>query len=39
MEHESKTRQFVTLGMFIVDEFTFEDENGIPTGKTIAPQV
>jgi hypothetical protein len=24
---------FVTLGLFIVDEFEFRDENGEPTGK------
>ena len=31
---------FVTLGMFIIDEFSFtdENENGLPTGKTIPAQ-
>jgi len=29
---------FVTLGMFIIDEFSFTDENGLPTGKTIPAQ-
>jgi hypothetical protein len=29
---------FVTLGMFIIDEFTFMDENGRPTGRSLAPQ-
>ncbi|KAF8803908.1 Ribokinase-like protein [Phlegmacium glaucopus] len=30
---------FVTLGMFIIDEFTFEDEDGRPTGQFLAPQI
>ncbi|KAG1832922.1 Ribokinase-like protein [Suillus variegatus] len=29
------TIQFVTFGMFIIDEFSFADEQGKPTGKTI----
>jgi hypothetical protein len=29
---------FVTLGMFIIDEFSFSDDEGIPTGRTLAPQ-
>lgn len=29
---------FVTLGMFIIDEFSFADENGLATGKTVPPQ-
>jgi len=29
---------FVTLGLFIIDEFTFEDEDGRPTGRFLAPQ-
>ncbi|KAI0637860.1 Ribokinase-like protein [Trametes polyzona] len=32
-------RDFVSLGMFIIDEFSFADENGKPTGKTLPPQV
>jgi hypothetical protein len=32
-------RQFVSLGMFIVDEFLFEDEDGNPTGRNLDPQV
>ena len=32
-------RQFVSLGMFIVDQFLFEDEDGNPTGKYLDPQV
>jgi len=31
-------RAFVTLGMFIIDEFRYADENGEPTGKTSEPQ-
>ncbi|KAF7776378.1 hypothetical protein Agabi119p4_4771 [Agaricus bisporus var. burnettii] len=30
---------FVTLGLFIVDEFEFKDENGEPTGKTLKSQI
>jgi hypothetical protein len=32
-------RQFVSLGMFIVDQFLFEDEDGNPTGRSLDPQV
>lgn len=32
-------RDFVSIGMFIIDEFSFADEDGKPTGKTMAPQV
>lgn len=32
-------RHFVSLGMFIVDEFLFEDEDGNPTGKSLGPQI
>jgi hypothetical protein len=32
------TIQFVTFGMFIIDEFSFADEQGKPTGETVAPQ-
>jgi len=28
---------FATLGMFIIDEFSFFDDEGLPT-KTVAPQ-
>ena len=35
----STARQFVSLGMFIIDEFSFADEQGVPTGKITAPQV
>jgi hypothetical protein len=28
------TRHLVTLGMFIIDEFAFLDENGQATGQT-----
>lgn len=30
---------FVTLGMFIIDEFSFTDQNGKPTGKTLPSQI
>lgn len=30
--------RFVTLGMFIIDEFSFADDGGQLTGKTLAPQ-
>ncbi|KAL4075809.1 Ribokinase-like protein [Scleroderma citrinum] len=33
-----KVPRFVTFGMFIIDEFSFTDENGIPTGKIVPPQ-
>jgi hypothetical protein len=29
---------FATLGMFIVDDFEYLDENGQPTGRTAEPQ-
>lgn len=31
--------QFVTLGMFIIDEFEFRDEDGKPTGKVAKSQI
>ncbi|KAI6106739.1 Ribokinase-like protein, partial [Pisolithus croceorrhizus] len=30
---------FVTLGMFIIDEFSFADQDGKPTGKTLPSQI
>ncbi|KAG1753821.1 Ribokinase-like protein [Suillus paluster] len=33
------TIQFVTFGMFIIDEFSFADEQGKPTGETVPPQI
>ncbi|KAF9534408.1 Ribokinase-like protein [Crepidotus variabilis] len=36
MDHR---KTFVTLGMFIIDEFSFTDEQGNPTGRTLAPQI
>jgi hypothetical protein len=36
---EGHSRSLVTLGKFIIDEFTFEDEDGRPTGRTMDPQV
>ena len=35
----SPPRKFVTLGMFIIDEFLYLDESGGPTEKSIPPQV
>ncbi|EAU84575.2 hypothetical protein CC1G_00094 [Coprinopsis cinerea okayama7 len=32
------TPHFVTLGMFIIDDFSFADEHGNPTGKVVDPQ-
>ena len=32
-------RTFVTLGMFIIDDFLYLDAAGEPTGKTTPPQV
>jgi hypothetical protein len=31
-------KSFVTLGMFIIDEFSFSDDNGVPSGRTMLPQ-
>ncbi|KAI0676919.1 Ribokinase-like protein [Trametes maxima] len=36
---QQSLRDFVSLGMFIIDEFSFADENGNPTGRTLAPQI
>jgi len=33
------TRTLVTLGMFIIDEFSFMDDNGQATGKIQPPQI
>ncbi len=32
------SRSFVSIGMFIIDEFSFADKDGKPTGKTMAAQ-
>jgi hypothetical protein len=34
----SGPRKFVSLGMFIIDEFAFLDHAGNPTGRTLEPQ-
>jgi hypothetical protein len=34
----SASRHFVTLGMFVVDEFSYLDEDRRPTGKSLDPQ-
>ena len=40
IDHEANgLRQFVTLGMFIIDEFVFLDEKEQPTGRSLPPQV
>ncbi|KAH9853707.1 Ribokinase-like protein [Lenzites betulinus] len=39
MALQSTSLEFVSLGMFIIDEFSFADENGNPTGKTLPPQI
>ncbi|KAI0356585.1 Ribokinase-like protein [Trametes cingulata] len=39
MASRDAPRDFVSLGMFIIDEFSFADEDGNPTGKTLAPQI
>lgn len=36
---EESERIFVSLGMFIIDDFQFHDENDKPTGRTLPPQV
>lgn len=37
--NHSMENSFVTLGLFIIDEFTFMDEDGRPTGRYLAPQI
>lgn len=39
MAATSVSRHFVTLGMFIIDQFEFLDEEGKETVKTLDPQV
>jgi hypothetical protein len=34
----STTRKFVSLGMFIIDEFAFADAAGKPNGRSLSPQ-
>jgi hypothetical protein len=34
----SGSRKFVSLGMFIIDEFAFADASGTPTGRSLSPQ-
>ncbi|KAL7282156.1 hypothetical protein ACG7TL_003625 [Trametes sanguinea] len=38
-DKSDNAREFVSLGMFIIDEFSFADEHGNPTGKTQPPQI
>nr|VWO97302.1 CBFD_NFYB_HMF domain-containing protein [Ganoderma boninense] len=35
---DESSRNFVSIGMFIIDEFSFADEDGKPTGKTMTTQ-
>lgn len=35
---EHLSNGFVTLGMFIIDDFSFADNDGVPTGKTLDSQ-
>ena len=34
----TRTRKFVSLGLFIIDEFAFADAAGKPTGRSLSPQ-
>jgi hypothetical protein len=34
----SRSRKFVSLGLFIIDEFAFADATGKPTGLSLSPQ-
>jgi len=34
----SSPLHFVSLGLFIIDEFSFSDENGVPTGRKMLSQ-
>lgn len=34
----SKIKSFVTMGLFIIDEFSFMNAEGEPTGQTLEPQ-
>lgn len=38
MATDPRSPDFVTLGMFIIDEFSFADEDGKPTGKVVPAQ-
>ena len=38
MAAQDYSRVFVSLGMFIIDEFQFHDENDRPTGRTLPAQ-
>ncbi|KAH9938441.1 Ribokinase-like protein [Fomitopsis serialis] len=39
MAAQDHARVFVSLGMFIIDEFQFHDEEDIPTGRTLPAQI
>ena len=34
----SRSRKFVSLGLFIIDEFAFADAAGKPNGRSLSPQ-
>jgi len=38
MDEPATPKSFVTLGMFIIDEFAFMDEHGQSTGRVLEPQ-
>jgi hypothetical protein len=38
MDEPAIPKSFVTLGLFIIDEFAFMDEHGQPTGRVLEPQ-
>ncbi|KAH9844016.1 Ribokinase-like protein [Rhodofomes roseus] len=38
MAAQDRARVFVSLGMFIIDEFQFHDDDDRPTGRTLPPQ-
>lgn len=38
MNTSTTTRKFVSLGMFIIDEFAFADAAGKPNGRSLSPQ-
>jgi hypothetical protein len=39
MSTTTTRRKFVSLGMFIIDEFAFADAAGKPDGRSLSPQV
>lgn len=39
MDESAIRKSFVTLGLFIIDEFAFMDKHGRPTGRVLEPQI